>query len=61
MAGEHHEPDGIAESIEDLLRSGLLLGTRLAERRVRAREQALRDAARDSLEHARAERDRQRL
>ena len=61
MAGEHHEPDGIAESIEDLLRTGLLLGARLAERRVRVREQALRDAARDSLEHARAERDRQRL
>jgi len=27
MAGEHHEPDGIAEQIEDLLRSGLLLGS----------------------------------
>src|SRR5438876_1166657 len=40
MAGEHHEPDGIAESVEDLLRSRLLLGTRLAERRIRAREQA---------------------
>jgi multidrug efflux pump subunit AcrA (membrane-fusion protein) len=61
MAGEHHEPDGIAEQIEDLLRSGLLLSTRLAERRVRAREQALRDAARDSLDRAQAERDRQRL
>ena len=61
MAGEHHEPDGIAESVEDLLRSGLLLGTRLAERRIRAREQALRDAARDSLDRAQTERDRQRL
>ena len=61
MAGEHHEPDGIAESVEDLLRSGLLLGTRLAERRLRAREHALQDAARDSLDRAQTERDRQRL
>ena len=29
MAGEH-EPDGIGESIEDLLRTGILLGARLA-------------------------------
>lgn len=61
MAGEHHEPDGIAESIEELLRTGLLLGSQLAQRRIRAREQALRDAARDSLDHARAECDHQRL
>jgi hypothetical protein len=59
MTGEHHEPDGIPEAIEDLLRSGLLLGTRLAERHARAREQALRDAARHSLEQAREERTRQ--
>ena len=55
MAGEHHEPDGIAEAIDELVRTGLLLGTRLAERQARAREQALRDAARRSLEDARAE------
>src|SRR5437764_1177147 len=30
MAGEH-EPDGITESVEDLLRAGMPLGTRLAE------------------------------
>src|SRR4051794_9835920 len=59
MAGEH-EPDAIAESVEDLLRAGMLLGTRLAERHARAREQALRDAARRSLDDARAERDHQR-
>ena len=59
MAGEHHEPDGIAEAIDELLRTGLLLGTRMAERHARAREQALRDAARRSLEDARAEQDRQ--
>ena len=46
MAGEHHEPDGIAEAIEELLRTGLLLGTRWPNARLRAREQALRDAAR---------------
>ena len=59
MAGEHHQPDGIAEAIDELLRTGLLLGTRLAERHARAREQALRDAARGSLEDARAEQERQ--
>jgi hypothetical protein len=59
MAGEHHEPDGMPETIEDLLRSGLLLGTRLAERHVRGREHALREAARHSLERAREERARQ--
>ena len=61
MAGEHHEPDGITEAIEDLLRSGLLLGSRLAERHVRAREQALRDAARHSLEQAHEQRTRQEV
>ena len=59
MAGEHHEPDGIAEAIDELLRTGLLLGTRMAERHARGREQGLRDAARRSLEDARAEQDRQ--
>jgi hypothetical protein len=59
MAGEHHEPDGIAEAIDDLLRTSVLLGARLAERHARACENALRDAARHSLDHARAEQDRQ--
>jgi hypothetical protein len=58
MAGEH-EPDGITESVEDLLRAGMLIGTRLAERHARTREHALRDAARNSLHDARAERDHQ--
>ena len=60
MAGEYHESDGMGEAIEDLLRGGMLLGARLAERHARAREQALREAARRSLEDARGERDRQR-
>ena len=60
MAGEYHESDGIGEAIEDLSRVGLLLGTRLAERLARAREHALRDAARRGLEQARTERERQR-
>lgn len=59
MAGEHHESDGIAEAIDELLRAGVLLGTRLAERRTRAREQALREAAARSLDDARAEQERQ--
>jgi len=58
MSGQ--ESDGINEAIEDLLRVGLLLGARLAERRVRDRERRLRDAARHSLDAARGERDRQR-
>ena len=57
MSGQ--ESDGINEVIEELLRVAVLLGTRLAERRVREREQRLRDAARHSLEAARGERDRQ--
>ena len=60
MAVEHHESDGIGEAIEELLRTGLLLGARLAERHAHAREQALHEAARHSLGQARAEQQRQR-
>jgi hypothetical protein len=49
-----HEPDGIAEAFDELLRAGLLLGTRVAERHLREREQQLRDAAGTSLDRARA-------
>lgn len=49
-----HEPDGIAEAFDELLRAGLLLGTRVAERRLRERQQQLRDAASTSLDRARA-------
>ena len=54
-----HESDGIAEALEDLLRIGVLLGTRLAERRIREREAQLREAAHHSLEEAQHERQRQ--
>ena len=59
MAVEHHESDGIGEATEELLRTGLLLGAQLAQRHARAREQALHEAARDSLGQARAEQQRQ--
>ena len=55
-----YQSDGIGEAIEDLIRSGMLLGTRLAERRTRTREERFRAAARESLGHARSEREHQR-
>jgi hypothetical protein len=54
-----HESDGIAETLEDLVRVSVLLATHLAEHRAREREAQLRDAARDSLEQAQRERQRQ--
>ena len=48
-----HEPAGIAEAFDELLRAGLLLGTRVAERHLREREEQLRDAASTSLDRAR--------
>lgn len=49
-----HEPDGIAEAFDELLRAGLLLGTRVAERHLREREHQLRDTASTSLDRASA-------
>ena len=54
-----HDSDSMTETVEDLLRSGVLLGTRLAERRIRNREMQLRDAAHHSLQAAEQERERQ--
>jgi hypothetical protein len=53
------ESDGITETVEDLIRVGLLLGVRLAERRARTREAQLHQAARQSLDAAERERARQ--
>ena len=52
-----HEPDGVSESIDELLRIGVMLAARMAEQRVRAREQQLRDAEADSVQAAAAARD----
>ncbi len=57
MAGES---DGIEEMGEELIRAGLLIGTRVAARRQQAQAEALTDAARQSQQAATEERGRQR-
>lgn len=54
-----HEPDGVGEVLEETLRGMIMIGGHLARRRADRRGEQLRQAARDSVEAAQAELDRQ--
>jgi len=56
-----HEPDGVGEVLDEVLRGMIMIGGQLARRRAERRAEQLRQAARDTVETARAELDRQRM
>ena len=53
------EPDGVGEVLDEALRGMIMIGGQLARRRADRRGEQLRQAARDSVEAARAELERQ--
>ena len=54
-----HEPDGVGEVFDEVLRGALMIGGQLARHRAARRAEQLRQAARESVESARAELQRQ--
>jgi hypothetical protein len=54
-----HEPDGVGEVFDEVLRGAIMIGGQLARHRAARRAEQLRQAARESVESARAELDRQ--
>lgn len=54
-----HEPDGVGEVLEEALRGMIMISGQLARRRAERRGEQLRQAARESVEAAQAELDRQ--
>jgi hypothetical protein len=54
-----HEPDGVGEVFDEVLRGAIMIGGQLARHRAARRAEQLRQAARESVESARAELQRQ--
>ena len=54
-----HEPDGVGEVLDEVLRGMIMIGGQLARRRGERRAEQLRQAARETVETARAELERQ--